>query len=193
MTCSTRRSTQRRLEEIAAVQDTIEFLNSDEAYDMFDKTVNTAFLQTRSVSIASQKDQQKRNRALAVLAHAAGKSHSPQLGLIMVSVRLDAFVKVKAAIDKMVGELKAQQADEVTKRDWCTAELNKNNLTMEAKYDLQASLQTKIADLEKAIEVMTKDMETKTNEISDMQTQMKRASEDREAENSDYQQSVSDQ
>merc|ERR1719379_18315 len=93
----------------------------------------------------------------------------------------------------MVGELKAQQADEVTKRDWCVDELNKNNLTMEAKYDLQASLQTKIADLEKAIEVMTKDMETKTSEISDMQTQMKRASEDREAENSDYQQSVSDQ
>merc|ERR1719453_1012186 len=193
MTCSTRRSTQRRLEEIAAVQDTIEFLNSDEAYDMFDKTVNTAFLQTRSVSIASQKEQQRRNRALAVLAHAAGVSHSPQLGLIMVSVRLDAFVKVKAAIDKMVAELKTQQADEVTKRDWCVDELNKNNLTMEAKYDLQASLQTKIADLESAIEAMTKDIETKTGEIADMQTEMKRASEDREAENADFQQTAMDQ
>merc|ERR1719440_637714 len=40
---------------------------------------------------------------------------------------------------------------------------------------------------------MTKDMETKKNEISDMQTEMKRASEDREAENADYQQAVSDQ
>lgn len=182
-----------RLEEIAAVSDTIEFLNSDEAYEMFDKTVNTAFLQRKSVSIASQKEKKLRSKALAVLAHAAGTSHSPQLGLIMVSVRLDAFDKVKAAIDKMVAELKAQQADEVTKRDWCTDELNKNNLTMEAKYDLQSNLQTKIADLEKAIEVMTKDMETKKNEISDMQTEMKRASEDREAENSDYQQAVSDQ
>merc|ERR1719335_715071 len=72
-------------------------------------------------------------------------------------------------------------------------ETKKNNLTMEAKYDLQSNLQTKIANLEKAIEVMTKDMETKKNEISDMQTEMKRASEDREAENSDYQQAVSDQ
>merc|ERR1719158_387614 len=36
-------------------------------------------------------------------------------------------------------------------------------------------------------------METKKVEISDMQTQMKRASEDREAENADYQQAVSDQ
>merc|ERR1719158_2606646 len=36
-------------------------------------------------------------------------------------------------------------------------------------------------------------METKKVEISDMQTEMKRASEDREAENSDYQQAVSDQ
>merc|ERR1719158_404589 len=36
-------------------------------------------------------------------------------------------------------------------------------------------------------------METKKVEISDMQTEMKRASEDREAENADYQQAVSDQ
>merc|ERR1719265_1519863 len=182
-----------RMEEIAAVQDTVKFLNSDEAYEMFDKTVNSAFVQMRSVSVSSQKEKQLRNKALAVLAHAANVAHSPQLGLIMVSVHLDSFAKVIEAIDKMTAELKAQQADEVTKRDWCTDELNKNNLTMEAKYDLQASLQTKIADLEKAIETMAKDMETKTNEISDMQREMKRASEDRESENSDYQTAVSDQ
>merc|ERR1719265_2985503 len=182
-----------RMEEIAAVQETIKFLNSDEAYEMFDKTVNSAFVQMRSVSISSQKEKQLRNKALAVLARAANASHSPQLGLIMVSVHLDSFAKVIEAIDKMSAELKTQQADEVTQRDWCIDQLNKNNLTMEAKYDKQASLETKIADLEKAIETMGKDMKTKTNEISDMQREMKRASEDRESENSDYQTAVSDQ
>merc|ERR1719321_2181385 len=34
-----------RLAEIAAVEDTIKYLNSDEAFANFDKTVNTAFLQ----------------------------------------------------------------------------------------------------------------------------------------------------
>merc|ERR1719171_31322 len=37
--------TKSRMEEIAAVQDTIKFLNSDEAFNLFDKTVNTAFAQ----------------------------------------------------------------------------------------------------------------------------------------------------
>merc|ERR1719316_2022201 len=34
-----------RMEEITAVQDTIAFLSSDEAFDLFGKTVNTAFIQ----------------------------------------------------------------------------------------------------------------------------------------------------
>merc|ERR550514_1348074 len=111
----------------------------------------------------------------------------------MTSVQLDAFTKVKALIDKMVEELKTQQADEIKTRDWCIAELDKTNLTMEAKYDLQANLMTKIEDLTSTIETLTKDIEAKTQEIAEMQTQMKRASEDREGANADYQQTVMDQ
>merc|ERR550537_1182394 len=111
----------------------------------------------------------------------------------MTSVHLDAFTKVIAEIDKMTAELKKQQQEEVEKRDWCIAELNKNNLTQEAMYDQQASLMQKIADLESSIEQMKKDIEAKTKEIADMQTEMKRASEDREAENADFQQVSVDQ
>jgi predicted nucleic acid-binding Zn-ribbon protein len=111
----------------------------------------------------------------------------------MTSVHLDAFTKVIAEIDKMIAELKKQQKDEVDQRDWCIAELNKNNLTMEAAYDTQASLIQKIADLESTIETLKKDIEAKTNEIANMQTEMKRASEDREGENADFQQTVQDQ
>merc|ERR1719428_932844 len=64
-----------RLEEIAAVQDTIKFLNSDEAYEMFDKTLNVGFIQKASGTNAANMDEQAReaalrNRALAVLAKA---------------------------------------------------------------------------------------------------------------------------
>merc|ERR1719171_1843657 len=45
--------TKSRMEEIAAVQDTIKFLNSDEAYEMFDKTVNTAFTQVANSNKAN--------------------------------------------------------------------------------------------------------------------------------------------
>merc|ERR1719359_554400 len=140
-----------------------------------------------------QQQQQLRDRAVAVLARAAGHSGAPQLALIMTSVQLDAFTKVKELIDKMVAELKQQQKDEIEQRDWCIAELDKTNLTMEAKYDLQANLIAKIADREKTIEELTKEIEAKTAEIAEMQTQMKRASEDREGANADYQQTVMDQ
>merc|ERR1719359_1951127 len=102
-----------------------------------------------------------RDRAVAVLARAAAQNQTPQLAMVLTSVQLDAFTKVKEVIDKMVAELKQQQADEVTQRDWCIAELDKTILTMEAKYDLQANLLAKIADLEKTIETLTKDIETK--------------------------------
>merc|ERR1719171_3102647 len=179
-----------------AVTDTIKFLNSDEAFEMFDKTVNTAFLEKGSWSNAVQqqsKEQQLRDRAVAVLSRLADSSMTPQLALTMTSVKLDAFTKVKALIDKMIAELKKQQADEIAQRDWCIAELDKTNLTMEAKYDLQANLMAKIEDLNTTIATLTKDIATKTDEISEMQTQMKRASEDREGANADYQQTVADQ
>merc|ERR1719161_2030474 len=76
--------TRSRMEEIAAVQDTIKFLNSDEAYNMFEKTVNTAFAQVATVSNseAKQREQRLRDRAGAALAKVAGHSPSPQLVLI---------------------------------------------------------------------------------------------------------------
>jgi len=93
----------------------------------------------------------------------------------------------------MIAQLKTQQKDEVEQRDWCIAELNKNTLEMDAAYDLQASLIQKIADLESTIDTLTKDIAAKTQEIADMQTEMKRASEDREAANADFQQTATDQ
>merc|ERR1712187_417593 len=50
-----------------------------------------------------------------------------------------------------------------------------------------------IADLEKNIESLTADINYLTSEIAEMQEQMKRASENREAANADYQETISDQ
>merc|ERR1719389_1076569 len=77
--------TKSRLEEIAAVQDTIKFLNSDEAFNMFDKTVNTGFVQKTAVSSVAQvkqQQQQLRDRAVKALERAAGRTGAPQLALV---------------------------------------------------------------------------------------------------------------
>jgi len=58
---------------------------------------------------------------------------------------------------------------------------------------MKASLETKIADLEKTIDYLNKEIEATTAAVAEMQKQMKRAGENREAENADYAQTVSDQ
>mmetsp|Transcript_56852 Transcript_56852/g.184178 ORF Transcript_56852/g.184178 Transcript_56852/m.184178 type:complete len:677 (-) Transcript_56852:78-2108(-) len=177
-----------RLEEISAVEDTIKILNDDAAFESFDKTVNS-FVQTSSSSDA----QERLRRATAVLVRAAAATGTPELGLLASRAQLDAFSKVKEEIDKMVVQLKKQQEDEIAHRDWCIEELNTNKHDTEEGYDTKAALETKIADLEKTIEYLTKEIDATTQAVAEMQEQMKRASETREAENADFQQTVADQ
>merc|ERR1740117_244699 len=175
-----------RLAEIAAVEDTIEILNSDTSFEAFDKGVNS-FLQVNS------EEQNKRNRVISILRKAASASQNPAIALLAVSAQLDVFTKIKSEIDKLIGEMEAQQADEVEHRDFCIKSLNENNRSQTAAYDKKDSLTTRIADLEKNIETLTQNLETTTQEIADTQTQMGRRSETREAENGDYQATVQEQ
>merc|ERR1719230_2357320 len=58
---------------------------------------------------------------------------------------------------------------------------------------MKASLETKIAELEQSIDYLTKEIDEATAAVAEMQEQMKRASENREGENADYQQTITDQ
>merc|ERR1740130_2593844 len=118
---------------------------------------------------------------------------NPALALIAISAQLDVFTKIKSEIDKLIGEMENQQADEVDHRDFCIKSLNENNRSQTAAYEKKDSLTTRIADLEKNIETLTQNLETTTQEIADTQTQMGRRSETREAENGDYQATVQEQ
>jgi len=179
-----------RLTEISAVEDTIKILNSDESFEAFDKmeAPQPMFLQTRAAS--TQKE--IRQRAVSALQRAAKLSGQPQMAMLAVSAQLDAFTKVKALIDKMVAELGKQQADEVATRDQCIADLNTNEKLTAAAYDKKSSLETKMADLKKEIETLTADIAAAKKAVADTMDSMKRASETREAENADFQTTVSD-
>lgn len=179
--------TKGRLAELEAVADTIAFLNSDEAVGSFDKTVNTAFLQTSSLTVSAKED--ARQHAAQVLR----RTGNAQLALLASSVQLDAFEKVKVAIDDMVKELAKQQKEEVEHRDFCIAETNKNTRETAEMYDKKALLETTIADTTKTVEELTKDIEERTKAIAQMQKDMKRASEVREAENAEFQEEVMNQ
>merc|ERR1719226_110774 len=109
-----------------AVAETIEILTADEAKDAASGTYS--FVQRSSRTAVTQASKQ-RKAAAALLLKAAQKTRSPQLSMLATAVELDAFEKVKKAIDDMIVMLKKQQEDEVKKLDWCKAEFKENEMT----------------------------------------------------------------
>jgi len=118
---------------------------------------------------------------------------SPRLAALAESVKLDAFEKVKKAIDDMIAQLLQDKADEIKHKDFCVDEFNSNKLQTEKAERTKADLEAKIEDLTMNIEELTKAIATLKSEIAEMQVQMKRAGEDREKENKAFQLTVADQ
>ena len=177
-----------RAEEIKAVSEALAILSSDDAHDTFTKTFN--FVQTKS---EVSKDRKNRDEASALLFKAAKANGNPRLAALAARVRLDAFTKVKAAIDDMIAALLKEKADEIKHKDFCTEGLNTNERESELKARDIAELEAEISDLTTTIDELTKSIATLESEIAEMQTQLKRAGEDREMENKDFQGTVADQ
>jgi hypothetical protein len=176
-----------RVEEIKAVEDTIFILNSDTAFENFDKTVSTSFMQVS----AKKRKASLLKRAAALLRSVKGGT--AQFVALAATVELDGFEKAKAAIDKMVADLTEQQAEEVKHKDWCQNEIQDNTVETEAKDDHKTNLEASISDLTQTIEKLTKEIEANKKAIETMGAEMKKASEIREGENADFQQTVNDQ
>merc|ERR1719281_1774037 len=96
-------------------------------------------------------------------------------------------------IDKMITTLKAQNADEVKKNDWCKSELQENEMTTAKTKDLKADLEAKSDQLENTIKTLTEEIEKANLDIQNLQVALQRASEDRKQENIDFQKTVADQ
>merc|ERR1712139_50767 len=97
------------------------------------------------------------------------------------------------AIDDMMGQLLKEKGDEFKHKDFCVEEFNSNELQTEKKEREKADLIAKIEDLEMTIKQLTEAIEKLKAEIAEMQVQLKRAGEDREKENKEFQMTVADQ
>merc|ERR1712050_377808 len=105
----------------------------------------------------------------------------------------DAFERVKKAIDDMIAQLLQEKADEIKHKDFCVDEFNTNQLQTEKKEREKKDLIAKIEDLEMTIKALTEAIDTLKAEIAEMQVQLKRAGEDREKQNKEFQTTVADQ
>merc|ERR550534_3307287 len=177
-----------RQEEMSAVSKALAILSGDDAHDLFTRTFNPSLLQKGSSEIAA-----RRARASKLLSAVASKFHNPRLATLAYQVRLDAFTRVKKAIDDMIAQLLQEKTDEIKHKDFCTEEFNQNQLQTEKKEREKTDIIGKIETLEMDIKALTEAIEGLKAEIAEMQVQLKRAGEDREKENKEFQMTVADQ
>jgi len=176
-----------RAAEMEAVSKALAILSGDDAHDTFTRTFNPAFLQTRLHRYGG------RRQAAELLAAKASKLHSPRLAALATSMKLDAFEKVKKAIDDLVKALQDEMAAEVKKRDWCIEEFDNNALETQQTEFVKKDVLAKIAALETTIKTLTAEIDTLKAEIVEMEKQLKAASEVRDAQNKEFQATVADQ
>merc|ERR1719247_2974884 len=162
---------------------------ADEARDAMSSTY-ASFVQ---LSSRSQRSKDHRARAAALLRAAARETRSPGLSVLATTVELDAFTKVKKAIDDMIEMLKRQQADEVKHKDWCTAELHQTNMTAMETEDLKLDLEAKIEELNQTIKRLEDEIEAAKTQIAELEGALQRANEDRQKANLDFQKTIADQ
>merc|ERR1712066_909003 len=99
----------------------------------------------------------------------------------------------KKAIDDMIAQLLKEKEDEIKHKDFCVDEFNSNQLQTEKKEREKQDLIAKIEDLEQTIKTLTEAIEALKAQIAEMQVQLKRAGENREKENREFQTTVADQ
>merc|ERR1719271_1546684 len=177
--------TKTRQEEIQAVSQALAILSSDDAHDTFTSTFN--FFQV------SQKEEAARASAEQILYRVATQSDNPRVATLATRMRLDGFAKVNKEIDGMIADLKKEKADDVKMKDFCIEALHKNEVETEMKKRDIEALEAKVEDLKSMIAELTKAIATLQSEVEETHIQVKRAGEDRELENKDFQQVVADQ
>jgi len=205
-----------RSAETMAVAEAIAVLTEDDAHEMLAKSVSLVQVQ----SSTSAEFAARRAGAAAALRRAAsapefdaddllaawhGRSlrSSPLVGAaagprahlstLVMAVQLDSFTKVKEMMDTMVAELKNQQAEEVKFKDYCHDELKETERTTYEKTELKKDLETKIAQLEALIEQLAEEIAQAKDQIAKTEVEIKKASQNREEENKEFQSVVADQ
>jgi len=177
-----------RQNEMQAVSGALAVLSSDDAHDLFTRTFNPALLEQHS-----EAHSQRRSQASKLLSAVARKLRSPRLAALAAQVRLDAFTRVKKAIDDMIIQLLKEKEDEIKHKDFCVNDFNTNQLQTEKKEREKEDVLAKIDDLTLTIKQLGDAIDGLKAEIAEMQVQLKRAGEDREKQNKEFQTVVSDQ
>jgi hypothetical protein len=184
-----------RSEEIKALAETLDILTGDEARSLFDKTIS--FVQMGVVSHTNRArvamQERARSNAMQGILKMAKKHKNWMLASLAVRVKLDAFTKVKAAMDKMLAELQSQQKAEYAKWETCKKDIDTTeDKIWDGKVE-KRDLGDKHKDLVNTLKQLDADIDEFKNQVAEDEVSLKQAGENRKAENQLFQQSIADQ
>jgi len=178
-------------EEIEAISDTIKLLNSDDALELFKKTLPSAsaFIQTGM----GTRSQQRRASLLIRTAMSADTAHSVERHLMLATLRsgVHGFEKMIAMLDGMVSVLAEEQANDDKKKAWCEAELDKAHDELKAvKADVN-DLSVQIDEAKDSIATVSAEIEELKAGLVDLDKDVAEATTQRKKEHEDFLSTVS--
>lgn len=190
--------THNRNEEIRAIGEAIGILTADDTRDLFSKTLSFAQIgavheHERAKGRASTAQGKAVESAVRKILAVARQQKDWSLASLAVRVKLDGFEKVKAMMDKMLSELSAQQKNEYKKSESCKTEIDQTEDSIKEGGHTREDLEDKKKALEGEISQLHADIDGLKNEVAEMLQSLKKAGEDRKAENQNFQASMADQ
>jgi len=149
-----------RAQELVAIADTIKLLNSDEALELFKKTLpSPSLLQVRT------NDKEARGKIREQLRKLP-RSVNVDVILMALQGKKGGFEKVIELVDKMVASLKKEQEDDDQKKAFCEAEIDKTE-------DENKELANKINTLETRLDSEAEEIKNLKDEISSLKAGIK--------------------
>jgi len=178
-----------RAVELVALADTIKVLNSDDALELFKKS-----LPGRSLLQLDRSGEAVKARALIPLRAAAEHYGNYKLNLLTLALqgRKGGFEQVLKQIDDMQVSLKQEQVDDDAKLSYCHDE---RDHTSDQHKELQSKLgaaQAQHSKLEEAAEALETEIKTLSVGIKELDSAVAEASEQRKSEHAEYTQTAAE-
>jgi chromosome segregation ATPase len=172
-----------RAEELVALADTIKVLNSDDALELFKKSLPaSSLLQMQSTNKAI------RARALSLVRGAAARYNNPRMDLIALALsgKKGGLGGITKLVDNMGESLKKEQTDDDAKLAYCKAEIEETeDKQKELKHKIEGR-DAHIAADEETIDTLKSEIATVVADVKSLDKAVAEATEQRKAEHEEY-------
>eukprot|EP00747_Dinoflagellata_sp_TGD_P140447 gnl/TRDRNA2_/TRDRNA2_176011_c0_seq44.p1 gnl/TRDRNA2_/TRDRNA2_176011_c0~~gnl/TRDRNA2_/TRDRNA2_176011_c0_seq44.p1 ORF type:complete len:685 (+),score=253.78 gnl/TRDRNA2_/TRDRNA2_176011_c0_seq44:68-2122(+) len=182
-----------RNEELLALAETLQIVTSDEARDLFGKTISLLQVDSANQDRLTAKVR-ARMKAMKKIVRTAAKHKNWALAGLAVKVQLETSdPMVDHALDTMLARLQKQLKEETEKFDACNVQIDETEDNMKVNRREHDDLDDTHKQLSNTIATLTDEISVLKKDVEDMEIALKQAGETRKTENLNFQQGVSDQ